>query len=115
MMDAMTPDDKSQQLTSHSGPASQGVHRLPPSEGSHGLAAPRGPYDPGWRPFHSYEGASAEQRGPPHPHPGAAPHVYTGPHRDSQHGPHDAAFGRPGSISGPAGSPTEAHPPHVNY
>src|SRR5436853_5798651 len=111
-MDAMPPDDKPQQLNSHSVPASHGGHRFPTSDGSHG---PRGPYDTGWRQFHSYESANAEQRSPQHPHPVGGPHVYTGPPRDSQHGPHDAPFGRPGSISGPSGSPTDTHAPHVNY
>jgi hypothetical protein len=113
-MDPITADDKPQQLTSHPATAPQGVHRLPVSEGSHGLGPHRVPYDQGWRPFHSYEGANAEQRGPPHPHPVAGPHPYAGPPRESQHGPHEAAFGRPGSISGPSGSPTDIHPPHVS-
>lgn len=114
-MDTIAPDGKPQQLASHSAPPPQGVPRLPPSEGSHGLAPPRGAFDAGWRPFHSYEGANPDQRGPPHPHPVAGPHAYTGPPRDSPPGPHDAPFGRPGSISGHSGSPTDVHPPPPAY
>ncbi|PGH33275.1 hypothetical protein GX50_03886 [[Emmonsia] crescens] len=100
MMEIAT-EDKSKARTS---PSSQPGHRLP--------APPRGHYEPGWRPYNTYDGPNPEQQ---HGGPPRAPPVYSAPPRGNPHIPPEMPYGRPGSISGPTQTPTEPHPPPGTY
>ncbi|KAL2383271.1 hypothetical protein RJZ90_002730 [Blastomyces dermatitidis] len=97
----MATEDKSK---AHVLPASQPGHRLP--------APPRGHYEPGWRPYNTYDGPNPEHHG----ETPRAPPVYMASARTNPHAPPEMSYGRPGSISAPPPqAPTESHPPTGSY
>ncbi|KKK19745.1 hypothetical protein AOCH_006820 [Aspergillus ochraceoroseus] len=114
-MEIVTADDKPQPLPPYSGSAPP-MHRIPPSEGSHGVPGGPGLYDHSWRQYpSSFDTHPAEQRRTSAPQPSLPSHGYPSMNRELPQLPTDGPYGRPGSLPAPSQTPTEPTPPHASF